>query len=246
VKTIVMVAVAILGCAHAASAQVPAGRFSVSIGGGAQAASDLHDTFTFTEFQETGTVTADYPGKVGVLVDGGFAFRLRKQIRAGVAVTYAMSDGAANVSARVPHPLQLDRPRDVSGTTSKLDRRETGVHAQLQYVVPITRKLHLVLAGGPSYFTVEQQLVDAVQYDHVYPYDEATFRGAVTRRAKGSAVGFNAGADAVWTLTRRVGLGGNIRFARGSVDLEGSDGRTAGIDAGGVQGSVGLRLSLGK
>lgn len=233
----------LLFSARDAAAQTPAGRFSISVNGGVQAAaSDLHDTFTFVEFQENGTVTADYPAKAGLLVDGGFAVRLQKKIRAAVVVAYATRDSAAGIKAQIPHPFVLGRLRDISGTSSKLNRRELGAHAQLQYVMPLTSRVHLVLAGGPSYFNVEQQLVDTVQFDQVYPYDEATFRGATHRRAKGSGVGFNAGADAVWTFNRSVGLGGTVRFVRGSVDVKAADNRKVNVDAGGVQGGLGLRF----
>ena len=232
----------VVACAASAAAQ-PAGRFAVTIGGGLQAAAPtLHDDFRFDEGPEEGTVNARYPAKEAVLVDAGFAMRLRSRVRTGVAVSYSAAKGAASVEAGIPHPFLFNRLRPVESTISKLDRREIAVHAQVQYVMPLTRRLHAVLAAGPTYFRVEQQLVDTVQFDHEYPYDTATFRSATSRRARGSGVGFNAGADVVWAFSRRAGLGGAVRYARGSVDLGASGGREVTAEAGGVQGGLGLRV----
>jgi len=232
----------VVACAPGAAGQ-PAGRFALTVGGGVQAAAPrLQDEFRFDDGPEEGTVNARYPAKEAVLFDGGFAVRLRSRVRTGVAVSYSAAAGAASVEAGLPHPFLFNRLRPVEGTSSKLDRKELGVHAQLQYVMPLTGRLHAVLAGGPTYFRVEQQLVDAVQFDHEYPYDTATFRSTTSRRARGSGVGFNAGADVVWTFSRRAGLGGSVRYARGSVDLGASGGRDVTADAGGVQGGLGLRV----
>ena len=80
-------------------------------------------------------------------------------------------------------------------------------------------------------------------YDETYPFDTATFRSATTRRSKASVTGFNAGADLQWMFGRHIGLGGMVRFTRGSVDLTTENDRRISVRAGGVQAG-GLRIGF--
>ena len=231
--------------ATAAAAQPPSNRFTIAVNGGVESAtSRLQDDFRFDEGPEAGTITARYPAPQAVLVDGGLAVRLAPRIRGGVVVSYSTATSGARIDAGIPHPFHFDRLRPVEGSSSKLTRNETSVHAQIQYVLRLTRRLHAVVGGGPTYFRVTRHLIDRVEYDQEYPYDAATFRFATSRRARGSGMGFNAGSEIVWSLTRRTGLGASVRFARGSVDLRAAGGREVGVDAGGVQAGAGLRVSF--
>ena len=90
---------------------------------------------------------------------------------------------------------------------------------QLLYGIDVNPRLTVTLSGGPSVVRIEQSLVTDVKYDESYPFDEATFRSAGTRRAKASAAGFNAGADVRWMFARSYGLGAVVRYSRATVDL---------------------------
>ena len=81
-------------------------------------------------------------------------------------------------------------------------------------------------------------------YDEEYPFDVATFRSATTRRSKATVTGFNAGADLRWMLSRNIGVGGMLRYIRGSVDLETEDDRQISVRAGGLQVGGGLRIGF--
>ena len=54
-----------------------------------------------------------------------------------------------------------------------------------------------------------------IGYDHVYPYDEASFASASTTPASASAVGFNAGIDIGFFFSEVVGVGAIIRYSGG-------------------------------
>jgi hypothetical protein len=227
------------------TAQAQPGRSFVALNAGVQAGrSALDDRFDFDQDQEKATVDVDYPAKAGMMVDAGGGLRVWRNLGIGVAVTYFTTKSTARVEARIPHPFHFDRFRDVSGDRSGAERRETAVHVQARYPLALGRRLELVVAAGPSFFNTEQELVTGVQFDQTFPFDEATFRAADARRASGSAVGFNAGADVVWPLGRRLGVGGAIRFVRGAVDLDAANGRRVAVDAGGLQAALGLRLFL--
>ncbi len=228
-----------------ASAQ-PSGTHGVvlSIGAGAQVASDsMSDRFEFERNVETASADVKYPSKPGVLVDGGLGFRFWKNLGAGVAVSYVSRNGAADVDARIPHPFVFQRPRTVSGKQGSVSGTETAVHAQLQYTMAATPRVEIVLSAGPSWFNVSQELVNEVQYSETYPYDEATFLGASTKRASASAAGANAGIDIRWMFSRSVGIGGLVRFTRAKISLDVDD-RHVSMNAGGIQTGVGIRVGF--
>jgi hypothetical protein len=176
-----------------------------------------------------------------LLIDGGFALRLTKDLGVGLSVSRYQGDGRADVIARIPHPFEFDRPRDVGGSASGLDHTELGYHVQLQYSLPLANRLRLVLGAGPTFFDVERQIVESVDVDESYPFDSATFRSARSSAATGRSVGFNVGVDLVWTINRSAGLGALVRYARGTADLDAAS-RTVTVDVGGVQTGLGLRL----
>jgi hypothetical protein len=231
--------------ASPAAAQLPSGRFTISFGAGVQAAMPGFDErFTFlrpVDQAENATADVRYEGKAALLIDGGFAVRLIKNVGVGVSISRYQGDSHADVTAQIPHPFEFNKPRDVSGTATGLDHTELGYHVQLQFSRMIGHRLRLVLTGGPTVFDVKRQIVDTVEVDESYPFDTATFRSARTSAANGTGIGFNAGVDLVWTINRNAGLGALVRYARGTADLDVAA-RTASVDVGGVQATGGLRL----
>lgn len=220
-------------------------RFTISVSGGAQAApNDVSDHFTLPKNVETETIDVTYPMKPQVLVDVGAGYRVWKNLGLGVAVSRTTGNGTADVTASVPHPFFFKQPRTVTGTENGIVHAETGVHLQLQYLVPASGHLRFVLAAGPSWATVEHEVVTNLTVAESYPYDTATFGGAVTKLSNASAVGFNAGIDVTWMFARSAGVGGLIRYARANVDLNVADGPTLAMKAGGIQGGIGLRVEF--
>jgi hypothetical protein len=76
-----------------------------------------------------------------------------------------------------------------------------------------------------------------------YPYDSATFGTATVVNDTATKVGFNVGADVGFKISRNIGVGGPVRFARASfsLPLTGSASNIS-VEAGGVQVGGGLRL----
>ena len=109
-------------------------------------------------------------------------------------------------------------------------------------VVPVGRSVRVMVFGGPSFFTVEQALVNEVESTDSYRYDVATFDRAVTNTAKKSKVGVNVGGDVAYFFTRQRGVGGGAQYSGTTVDLPSPDGGTVSVKAGGLQAGGGLRL----
>lgn len=236
----------LVAISSAASAQTKAGsRGYISLNAISQPANPaLSDHFEFDQNVETATVDVGYPSKAGFGADGGAGIRLWKQIGIGLSASYVSSTGSANIDASIPHPFVFGQPRAISGTEGSVTRSETAAHIQVLYFLPTQGKLRLVIGAGPSMTSLTQAVVTEVHYSETYPYDTATFTRATTKDAKGSAVGFNIGADVQWMFNRSFGIGGVVRFTRAQVDLDIATGRTLQVDTGGVQAGGGLRIGF--
>src|SRR5262249_30176139 len=128
--------------------------------------------------------------------------------------------------------------RPVSGDASDLTRAETVVHVQVTWLAPLKSRWQLAIAGGPSWFMVDQDLVTGVSVAETYPYDTAVYSGGASARRAKSKLGFNAGADLDCMIRRRVGLGIGVGFSHASVPL--SD--VVSANAGGVHVGGGVRF----
>jgi hypothetical protein len=218
-------------------------RVHVSVNGAFQATTnDFSDRFEFERNIETGSTEVDYRVQKGFIFDGGGGVRLWKNLAAGVAVSSFTREESAATRSNFPHPFFFEQPREVTGDATGVKRSETAVHIQAMYLVNPGGRLRFVLSGGPSFFSVEQDLVTEVTIAETFPFDAATFASAQKTREKGSAPAFNVGADVMWMLGRRFGVGGVIRFSRAAIDLDAPGGRTITVDAGGVYAGGGVRL----
>jgi hypothetical protein len=248
-RTALLLGIAALAAPAAAQTRLPPGAFgeapriTVAVSGGYQATTtEFDDAFTFDLNRETGRTEVDYPIEAGFLFDAGAGVRLWRGLGAGVAVSRFVRDGSVSTTTSLPHPLFLQQDREIDGDADGITREETGVHVQAQYLLPLAGRLQVTLMGGPSFLQVQQAMVNEVTYSEEYPYDTATFTGVETEDVKGSAAGFNVGADVRWMFSPNVGIGGLIRFTRATVDLDAPGGRTVSVDAGGTHVGAGIRL----
>jgi hypothetical protein len=205
-------------------------------------ANDFTDRFEFESNVETGSTSSEFAVKAGPAFDVGFGYRFWRNLAAGVSVSFFTKDGVAQTTSSFPHPFFFTQPREVTGEATGIARSERVVHVQLQYLWNPTGPFRAVFAGGPSFFNVEQDLVSEVVINEAFPYDTATFTSVQTRRGNGSVVAFNVGADVIWMLGRKVGVGGLVRFSRTEVNIDAPANRTVRVDAGGVYAGGGLRV----
>ena len=215
----------------------------ITVGAGLQAtAEDLSDRILFESNAETGRLDAEYPGRTGALVDGAAGLRVRGRLGIAVAASHATRTGRAQVTAEMPHPFFDSQPRIVNGDASDINRTETAVHGQLYYDMRPRGPWRVRLFAGPTYVSVEQEVVTGVDVDETYPFDTAEFRRATTATVKGSAIGFNAGLELARMLSARVGASGALRYARAGVDLDAPASRRVSTTGGGMEAAVGLRF----
>jgi hypothetical protein len=215
-------------------------RVRVSINVGFQPSSEFETSVTKPSYVENAVFKTSYTVSGGPMFDGGVAVRMAKNFGLGVAVSSFNRKNDAAVSGTIPHPFFYNTTRAISGTAPGLERSEVAAHIQAVYVMS-GRKTDLAIAGGPSWFNVNQDLVTDVAYTESYPYDTAAFASATTSRVTQSKLGFNIGADIGVHLSRNLGVGGLVRFSRASVTL-GANGVSVTADAGGLQVGGGLRV----
>ena len=95
---------------------------------------------------------------------------------------------------------------------------------------------------GPSFFSVNQGLVDSVSWTDSYPYDTASFTKATTSTFSASKVGFEGGADVAYYFSRNIGIGLMAAVAKAEVSGTNSDKTTISVSVGGSTVGAGLRL----
>ena len=229
-----------------ALAQSSETRGALSINGGLQTAtSGFSDSVRFGHAlfgPEEGSLDTRYPGSDDALFDIGGSVRVWRNLAVGASVSWLTRETDADVTGQLPHPFWFDRPRGVSGTATGLARTETAMHVQAQWVIPVGRSVAVTLFGGPTWFNARQDLVADITFEQAYPFDAATYSGANAGERSASTIGAHAGADVAYYFSERIGVGGMVRFSRGSVELDSPDGDTLKNDVGGVHTSGGLRI----
>ena len=218
-------------------------RVHISVNGAFQpTTNNFSDRFTFERFLETGSTDVDYNVEGGFVFDAGGGVRLVGNLAAGAAVSFFSKSGTATTTSSFPHPFFFERPRTVTGDATNLARTERAVHVQAMYLVNPGGRLRMIFSGGPTFLNVEQDIVTEVVINDTFPFDEAEFASARSEKAKGSKTTFNVGADILFMFAPKVGVGGLLRYSRGTVDLDAPGGRTISVDAGGVYAGGGIRI----
>ena len=230
-----------LACAQPAFAQNGwLGRIDLSLGPQIDT-NRLAESITLTKYVEPTPLTADLSKATVPMVDIGASLRVAGNLALGVSVSYLTNTGEADVAARIPHPFYFGQPRSIAGSVTGVEHKELTTHTDLMYAIS-SRRIDLVLFGGASFFRVDQTFVSDVTYSELYPYDTASFVDATFASDRRSKVGYNAGADATWKLSRKWGLGGMIRFAHARVPFTVGDIDAGSTEVGGLQAAGGLRL----
>ena len=222
----------------------PAPRFRAAINLGVQASdTTLSQSFSTTKNFEATPIVVSASLKRGVWFDAGVLVRLAGRVGVAASVSNLSRTESADVTARLPHPFFFNQPRSVAGA-APLRHRETALHFQGSVLVRSSRRFDITVTGGPSIFSVAQNLVTDVTYTEEYPFDVAAFASAASTRVTRTVSGFNAGADATWRLSPRFGVGALVRYTRASTTLAVSQENSTNLDVGGIQVGGGLRLGL--
>lgn len=239
-------ALLLLTASSAAYAQTTEPKAFLNINGGAQTQQRTIDTaFEFPIYDQTGTVAASQNVGRGAIFDISGGYRIWNDVSIGVGLTTYSKTGEIAGRASIPHELFLDRhaSSDLDGN-SKRTERSVYIAAiwslPLSKFMPMLDKFDLALSAGPSFITVEQDVLVGV----TVPQGSQQATADIQRR-KDSTVGVIVGADLTYMIMenlgalRNVGVGGFVRYqGGGGIELPPAPKQSTG----GFQAGGGLRL----
>lgn len=236
-------------CAPATAFAQPTskGWFDVNFGVAKAAEESFSTTLALPLFDETATFGAEYRRPRGGEFDLGGGYMFTPVVGLGVSVTGTAHSGAPTLSIRIPHPFIFNAfATDTGIGDTELEHLERTFHIQAMInVTPNAERVRVRLFGGPSWFQVKAHGIDDIQYDQAFliflPENAVEITNSEASEVDGSAWGFHVGGDVSVFFSRVVGVGGFVRFSRGTVELEDFSGPHE-VKAGGVQAGGGLRL----
>ena len=220
--------------AQAATEPEPLRRGFLNVSGGYQAAEQSFDiSGSFPLHDETATFSGSQKVGGGGLFDISGGARVWRNLYIGLAITTFSDKSDATISASIPDPLVFDRPVTRTASAANLEHKETGVHVQATWIMPVTVDFDVALSVGPSFFSVKQGLVSGIAVA-----ERTTTLGSVNlTESSESAAGFNIGIDGTYLVTPRFGGGVFLRYTGGSVTVG-----NVKVDAGGFQIGGGVRV----
>jgi hypothetical protein len=161
------------------------------------------------------------------------------------------NDYTIDVKAFPPLAPGVFGPSTPSVTSDEVQRTDNAIDVMATYTVPIAwPAVRVRVSGGPTFFSVEQAMVRSLSVSTTITPPTAMITDIEDADAHGHGWGFNVGADVTYFFSRHVGLGGGVRFGKGTADVEfptldekGFQ-QTAELDAGQLTWALGMRFQF--
>ena len=204
---------------------------------------------TFTEtstpviYGENASITVPHAVDGGGLIDFSGGMRVWKNLAIGLGYSRVSSTESPTLAARIPNPLIFNSPRSASASTGDLEHKETAIHLQLVWMLPITNEFEVAAIFGPVFYNITQDFVGNVGIaEGAPPFGTVTITSVERLTQSKRTTGFAAGVDATYLLTPRYGAGAFMRFSGASADMETAGGGTVTVSAGNFEIGVGARV----
>jgi len=195
-------------------------------------------------YGEAATLSVAHDIDPGLLFDVAGGVRVWKNLAVGIGFSAFSKSETPTLNGEIPNPLTPHSPRSTSVSTGELSHRETAVHLQLLWMLPLTNEFDLAFVAGPSFYNIQQDVITNISLaEGAAPFTSVSITAVENTSASKRATGFTIGVDGSYVLTPRYGAGMFIRYSAASADLETSGG-TVSVDAGGFQVGVGLRVKF--
>jgi hypothetical protein len=155
----------------------------------------------------------------GVDVDGGLT--IAHGFGAAVRVGYTKHDYPIDVGFSMFNPSAVPAVATAIGASNEVKRQEYALDFMLNYMSDIGHHMRVRVFGGPSYFFVEQGVIEKVVFNETYgpsTIHAVEITDLTTRSSNDTAWGYNFGGDVSYFFSKHVGVGGGVRFNRGTVD----------------------------
>jgi len=219
--------------AHAQMKWTDKGFANINIGG-QSGSHDVTTTTTFTVYDEDAHVTTAQKTGGGFLFDINGGYKVWSNLVVAVGYTFMSDSTDGTVTASIPDPAVFDKPRTVNTTADNLKHTENAINFMGVWMVPVTDKVDVGISFGPTIFMVKQELPDTLTFTEPGP----AVTGLTKKDVNKTSAGINLGVDVTYLLTKKMGVGGILRYTHGSVDLDGS---SDSLTVGGFQIGIGGR-----
>ena len=197
-------------------------------------------TFTTSGSQPLYGETASFESQVGIgserLVDLSGGVRVWKNVAVGLGWSSYSDTSTGTMTAAIPDPLFFDALHSRSTTVEGLEHKEQQIHLSLYWLQPLTDKLDLALYGGPTLFSVKQDVLTGI----TVPTAGTTIGSVTTTTIDESATGLHVGLDIRYLIIKNAGIGAFARYATAKVDTTAID--SGSMEVGGFQYGIGLRV----
>lgn len=214
--------------------------------GGLAQNQDVNQTASFPLYGETGTWEAAHAIEAGPFFDIGGGFKLHRNFFVGASFTQGTTQTRdVTVNAVVPGPIFFDTFRSTSGTLTGLEHKERALHLQALLQIPVTVEFGVSVFGGPTFFTVEDELVSGFDLSEAADFSSVALRNIRTEAQSNTSTGFHLGFDAQYMFVKNAGVGGMVRYSKGSVELTApadTGSEKFKLDTGGLEIGAGLRF----
>ncbi len=230
--------------ANSEAVQEAAPRITLWVNGGFQAAPSAFDaTASQRAYGEEATFRTVHALKGGPTADAGLMLHFGERFGLGAAVTWMQVRDTATFTGSVPHPLASERPRTPPPQEFGFRREELAVHVSAAFRMALGSRVDLTLSAGPTALNVMQGAVVGLLFREGAPpnFDQIGLDIATATQRR-NAIGGHAALDLVYMVTRQIGFGYFVRFARATVDLPGWGETTIAANAGNVQTGAGFRF----
>ena len=229
-------------CPSVFAQEIPKEHVAITVGASGQVTSTTFaQSVTFEAYSETGSLDTTYNVDQHVRFTAGGVVRLWHGFSAGVAGTAMSGTDPAHISGQIPHPINVNQPRALSGTTDTL-HRESAIHVQASYWFQPIPRVDVIVGGGPSFMRVEQDFVSDVSYTQTFPYDSVAFASATLTRQQQRVTGFNTSGEVGVRLLGGIGVAGLVRYSRGTASFP--DTGASSVRLGGLEIGGGLHLTF--
>jgi hypothetical protein len=220
----------------------PRERVAVTLGVTDQISSTtFSQSTTFEAYSETGSLTTSFSISQKPRFDIGGVVRAWRGFGVGVAVTSMSTSDPAQITGEIPHPINANQPRPLTGSVDA-SHRESAIHLQAVYWFQPSPRIDVLIGGGPSFMRVEQDFVSDVSYTQTFPYDTVTFTGATLTRENKNVIGANGGAEIGFRLASRLGVVGLVRYSSATASFP--DTGASAVKVGGFEVGGGLHLTF--
>ena len=193
------------------------------------------------------TVSSVYPVLSALGGEAGLGLRLLRGFGVAVSGQWLRRSGNVDVRASMPSLIHLARGHRTVAGQAGVVRELQALHVGAAWTRVVGQRAEVTVSGGPSWLRVRQSLVGDVAFSERYPFDVASFDGALSAMATGDGLGWHVAVDGVYWLGSRVGLGSLFRYRVGDVSLDpgrplGSLSGPIGVSQGGIEAVVGIRV----